>query len=283
MKQRIDVLLVERGLVPSREKAQAFLMAGAVRVNGLRETKAGTKVDSDSGIELDEDPIPYVSRGGLKLEAALDFWGIDVGGAVCIDIGASTGGFTDLMLKRGAAKVYAIDVGYGQLDYKLRNDHRVVNMERTNIRLLDTEGFPEKAMFITIDVAFISLALVLPVAVRLLADSENSRIIALVKPQFEAERRQVGKGGVVRDPAIHAAVQERVGGYAESGGLCVEGVIESPINGAKGNKEFLMLLSLAMQKGTGHGAAGQEGTGHGAAGQKGTGPVVCTAEGLSDG
>ena len=242
MKERIDLLLVNRGFVPSREKAQAYLMAGAVTVNGLRETKAGTKVATDSVIELAEDPVPYVGRGGLKLEAALDRWDIDLSGAVCIDIGASTGGFTDLMLKRGALKVFSIDVGYGQLDYKLRQDPRVVNMEKTNIRLLDTDIFSERADFIAIDVSFISLKLVLPVAVRLL-ETDAAQIVCLVKPQFEAERSQAGKGrGVIRDPAIQAETLVKVRGYAAENGLIAIEDMESPILGAKGNREFLMLL-----------------------------------------
>ena len=242
MKSRIDVLLVERGLVPTREKAQAYIMAGSVYVNGRRDIKAGTKVDAESDISLEEDPIPYVSRGGLKLEAALDRWGIDLEGAVCVDIGASTGGFTDLMLKRGAAKVYAIDVGYGQLDYKLRIDKRVVNMEKTNVRLLDPEGFPEKADFIAIDVSFISLKLVLPVAAGLLKDEEGALIVCLVKPQFEAERAQVGKGGIVRDQGVRDETLQKVRGYAVESGLVAGEEIESPIRGTKGNVEFLMAV-----------------------------------------
>ena len=234
-------MLVNRKLVATREKAQAYLMAGSVTVNGRRETKAGTKFDVDSEIIIAEDPIPYVSRGGLKLEAAIDCWEIGLDGRVCIDIGASTGGFTDLMLQRGAKKVYAIDVGYGQLDYKLRNDPRVVNMEKTNVRLLDTDAFPEKADFITIDVSFISLKLVLPVAERLLA-AGDSAIVCLVKPQFEAERAQVGKGGIVRDAAVHEAVILNVKGYASESGLETVSVTDSPITGTKGNKEFLFLL-----------------------------------------
>ena len=248
MKERIDVLMVSRGLVGSRERAQGFLMAGAVKVNGVCELKAGTRVDVDAVIELAEDPVPYVSRGGLKLERALDEWGIDLEGVVCVDIGASTGGFTDLMLKRGAARVYAIDVGYGQLDYKLRNDPRVVNMERTNVRLLDVEEFPERAGFIAIDVSFISLKLVLPVAAALLnkeigTPRAAATVVCLVKPQFEAERGQVGKGGIVRDPAVHEAVLEKVILYAADLGFKSGGVVESPILGTKGNKEFLVLLN----------------------------------------
>ena len=253
MKERIDVLLVDRGLVSSRERAQAFLMAGSVTVNGLQETKAGTRVDTEAEIVLTKDPIPYVSRGGLKLEAALDLWNIKLEGLICIDIGASTGGFTDLMLKRDALKVYAIDVGYGQLDYRLRNDLRVVNMEKTNIRLLDAGTFPEKAAFISIDVSFISLKLVLPVAVKLLEvikegdsdalrDAVEPKIVCLVKPQFEAERGEVGKGGIVKDPAVHASVLKKVRGYAHENGLDVISEMESPIRKAKGNIEYLMLL-----------------------------------------
>lgn len=234
-------MLVNRGLAPSREKAQAFLMAGTVTVDGKSETKAGHKVDTDSEIRIAHDPIPYVSRGGLKLKAALDRWEIKLEGIVCVDIGASTGGFTDLMLGRGAARVYAIDVGYGQLDYKLRNDPRVINMERTNIRLLDTETFPEKADFVSIDVSFISLKLVLPVAAKILS-GVSSMIVCLVKPQFEAERAQVGKGGIVRDPEVHRLVLEKVRVYAEISGLAVIDELESPIKGTKGNKEFLMLM-----------------------------------------
>ena len=245
MKERVDVLMVERGLARSREKAQALLMAGSVSVNGVREWKPGTKFASDVVIEVAEDPIPYVGRGGLKLKAALDTWEIDVTGLVCVDIGASTGGFTDVLLKEGAARVYSIDVGYGQLDYSLRNDPRVVNMERTNIRLLDIEAFPEKVDFIVIDVAFISLALVFPVAVQLLKpqrDEQSPGIVALVKPQFEAGREQVGKGGIVRDTKVHDEVLENVKNYAANCGLLANSVIDSPVLGAKGNKEFLMWL-----------------------------------------
>jgi 23S rRNA (cytidine1920-2'-O)/16S rRNA (cytidine1409-2'-O)-methyltransferase len=243
VKERVDVLMVERGLVRSREKAQALLMAGSVTVDGQREWKPGTRYAAEAVIEVAEDPVPYVGRGGLKLKAALDAWEIDPKGLVCIDIGASTGGFTDVLLQGGAAKVYAIDVGYGQLDFSLRNDPRVVNMERTNIRLLDTDAFPEKVGFIVIDVAFISLALVLPVAVQLLkADAPGSGVVALVKPQFEAGRAQVGKGGIVRDPGVHAEVLEKVKNYAENCGFAVNAVMDSPVLGAKGNKEFLLWL-----------------------------------------
>ncbi|MDR0852757.1 MAG: TlyA family RNA methyltransferase [Clostridiales Family XIII bacterium] len=274
MKERIDIQLVERGLAPTRERAQAYLMAGVVRVCGRQELKAGTKFDTSVEIEVISDPIKFVSRGGLKLEGALDEWDIDLDGAVCVDIGASTGGFTDLMLSRGAEKVYAIDVGYGQLDYKLRQDSRVVNMERTNVRYLDPESIPEKADFVSIDVSFISLKHIFPVAAGLLnnchcgldptcagthrqvsrSESMDSgsaagmtrvvgaSIVALVKPQFEALREQVGKGGIIRDTKIHDEVLEKVKGYAGVSNLDVLAVMPSPITGTKGNKEFLMWL-----------------------------------------
>lgn len=251
MKERIDVLLVKRGLVPSREKAQAFLMAGSVLVDGQTELKQGTKVSEDALIELKKDPVPYVSRGGLKLEAALDHWGLAPDGLVCVDIGASTGGFTDLLLQRGARKVYAIDVGYGQLDFRLRNDPRVVNMERVNVRYLEPGAISDAADFISVDVSFISLRLVLPVAARLLkhatdaGKSAHPCVIVLVKPQFEAERGQVGKGGIVRDESVRREAVEKVKGYAAENGLHAAGVIESPIRGTKGNVEYLMRLVFA--------------------------------------
>ncbi|MDR2156463.1 MAG: TlyA family RNA methyltransferase, partial [Clostridiales Family XIII bacterium] len=202
-KKRLDVLLVERGFFPSRERAQASVMAGAVRVNGMREWKAGTRCGSGARIEVTEDVLKYVSRGGLKLEKALREWRIDLRGKAAADIGASTGGFTDLLLRSGAAKVYAIDVGYGQLDWKLRNDPRVVNIERTNVRYMDRSLIKEALGFVCIDVSFISLRLVLPTAADIL--SEDGAVVALIKPQFEAERGQVGKKGIVRDPSVHAA------------------------------------------------------------------------------
>jgi 23S rRNA (cytidine1920-2'-O)/16S rRNA (cytidine1409-2'-O)-methyltransferase len=213
-------------------------MAGVVSVDGQPATKPGVRYPRDAEIDVASDPIPYVSRGGLKLERALDEWDIGVAGAVCIDIGASTGGFTDLMLQRGARLVYAIDVGYGQLDWKLRNDERVVNMERTNIRYLDRELIRQTPSFISADVSFISLKLVLPVAAALLG--EGGCIVALVKPQFEAKREQVGKNGIVRDESVRSEVLERVRGYACETGLRETGVVESPIRGAKGNVEYLM-------------------------------------------
>jgi 23S rRNA (cytidine1920-2'-O)/16S rRNA (cytidine1409-2'-O)-methyltransferase len=237
-KERLDALLTERGFFASRERARASVMAGEVSVGGQPATKPGVRYPCDADIAVTERANPYVSRGGLKLERALDEWGIDVAGAVCVDIGASTGGFTDLMLKRGARKVYAIDVGYGQLDWKLRNDERVVNLERVNVRYLDAARIDEPPSFISIDVSFISLRLVFPVAAALLPS--GGRLVALVKPQFEAERGQVGKKGVVRDEATRRETLEKARGYAVRNGLIVTGIIESPITGAKGNVEYLM-------------------------------------------
>ncbi|MDR1028159.1 MAG: TlyA family RNA methyltransferase [Clostridiales Family XIII bacterium] len=242
-KKRLDVLLVEQGFFSSRERAQASVMAGVVRVNGVREWKAGVRHGSDARIEVTEDALKYVSRGGLKLEKALREWRIDLNGRTAADIGASTGGFTDLMLRSGAARVYAIDVGYGQLDWKLRTDPRVTNIERTNIRYMDRALIAGPLDFIAIDVSFISLRLVLPVAVSLLAP--DGGVVALIKPQFEAERGQVGKKGVVRDVAVRAETVDKVKGYAADNGLVTEGVVESPITGAKGNVEFLAYLKRA--------------------------------------
>jgi 23S rRNA (cytidine1920-2'-O)/16S rRNA (cytidine1409-2'-O)-methyltransferase len=255
-KERLDVLLVSGGFFESRERAQAVIMTGAVKVDGQPALKAGTRYPADALIEVAGDPLKYVSRGGLKLERALDEWSIDLAGAVCVDIGASTGGFTDLMLRRGARRVYAIDVGYGQLDWKLRGDARVVNLERTNVRYLDTALIKDDPDFISIDVSFISLALVLPVAAELLIrgsahspelepgtghlPEHPGQLVALIKPQFEAGRAQVRKGGIVRDPSVRAEVIEKVRGYAAESGLAVLGVTESPITGAKGNVEYLM-------------------------------------------
>ncbi len=239
-KQRLDVTLVERGLIASREKAKATIMAGSVSVNGQRVDKPGTQVTEKDVITVARDTCPYVGRGGLKLEKALDVFALDLTGAVCVDMGASTGGFTDCMLQRGADKVYAIDVGYGQLDWKLRTDPRVVNIERTNIRYMDPDLVEEPAKLVTIDVSFISLALILPVASRVAAG--DGHILALVKPQFEAGREQVGKNGIVRDPAVHREVIRKVRDLAPSMGLTAVGLDYSPVTGAKGNIEYLMLL-----------------------------------------
>jgi 23S rRNA (cytidine1920-2'-O)/16S rRNA (cytidine1409-2'-O)-methyltransferase len=254
LKERIDLLLVRRGLVSTREKAQAYLMAGSVFVDGQLELKSGTKTDVNANIELKTNPLPFVSRGGLKLADALTRWRINLEGCVCVDIGASTGGFTDVMLQRGAARVYAIDVGYGQLAHSLRTDVRVIAMERVNIRYLKEDAIPCAVDFVTIDVSFISLKLVLPVAARLLRQERDAHaaqakricapigIVALVKPQFEAGRAQVGKGGIVRDAAVHESVIENVKRYAQENDLLVVEIVTSPITGAKGNKEFLMWL-----------------------------------------
>ena len=241
MKERLDVLLVNNGLAESREKAKRTIMAGLVTVDGRLEDKPGSRFDIDSDVQVKGRECPYVSRGGLKLQKAIEEWGVDCSGAVCIDMGASTGGFTDCMLQHGASKVYAIDVGYGQLDYRLRTDERVVNMEKTNIRYLDTDLIIEPVDLISIDVSFISLKHMFPVAAQVL--SEDGKILCLVKPQFEAGREQVGKGGIVREPAVHEEVIKNVIGYAEDNGLYPLALSWSPIRGAKGNIEYLLLLS----------------------------------------
>ncbi len=236
-KERIDVLLVEKQLIETRERAQKTIMAGLVYVDGERVDKAGTKVNVDSEIVVKGNPIPYVSRGGLKLEKAIQTLGIDLTDKCCMDIGASTGGFTDCMLQNGARKVFAVDVGYGQLDWKLRNDARVVNMERTNIRYVTAEQIGEPLDFLSIDVSFISLKLVLPVAVSLL--KQDGTIVFLIKPQFEAGREQVKKSGVIRDAKVHLQVVETVLEFARGFGLVIEYLTYSPIKGPKGNIEFL--------------------------------------------
>ena len=237
-KKRLDVLLVERRLAESRERAKRLIMAGEVLVGDRVVDKPGTRVAEDAEIRL-RAALPYISRGGLKLEAALDRFGVAVAGKVAADVGASTGGFTDCLLQRGAALVYAIDVGYGQLAWRLRNDPRVVVLERTNIRYL--EGLPEPVDLATVDVSFIPLELVLPVVVRLL--KPEGEIIALIKPQFEAGREQVGKGGVVRDPGVHRSVLGRIVAWALEHGLVVRGLMRSPLKGPAGNVEFLAHLS----------------------------------------
>lgn len=237
-KVRLDLLLVQRGLVETREKAQALVLAGEVLVDGKPATKAGQSYPADAAVEV-KRPLPYVSRGGLKLERALDEFEIDPSGVVALDVGASTGGFTDCLLKRGARRVYAVDVGYNQLDWRLRQDERVVSMERTNIRSL--ESLPEPVDAVVSDVSFISLTLALPPAVRLL--KPGGWIVALVKPQFEAGKGQVGKGGVVRDPAVHRAVLVKVLLWARAAGLAVRGATPSPVRGPAGNVEFLVWLT----------------------------------------
>ena len=239
MKERLDVLLVSKGFFDSREKAKRAIMAGLVFIGQERYDKAGTMVPEDADIHVKGDTCPYVSRGGLKLEKSIKTWDLDLEGNVCMDIGSSTGGFTDCMLQNGASKVYALDVGTNQLAYSLRVDPRVVVMEKTNIRDLDTDSF-EKLDFISIDVSFISLNLVLPVASRLL--KEGGQMVALVKPQFEAGREKVGKGGIVRDKSVHREVVENVVKYAENADLKPCGLSYSPITGAKGNIEYLLYM-----------------------------------------
>lgn len=224
----------------SREKARASIMAGLIYVDGQRVDKPGTSVSTDAEITVKEDLCPYVSRGGLKLEKAMELFGFSMENAVAVDIGASTGGFTDCMLQKGARKVFAIDVGYGQLDWKLRNDDRVVNMEKVNVRYLDTDTVDKDVDFISIDVSFISLKLVFPVASKLLAPDGD--LVCLVKPQFEAGRSQVGKKGIVRNPAVHREVIEKVIGYGAENGLYPHGLTYSPVTGTKGNIEYLLYL-----------------------------------------
>lgn len=239
MKDRIDSILVAKGLFSSREKAKASIMAGVVFVDNQRVDKAGTKISSDSEIVIKSNICPYVSRGGLKLEKSMKMWNINLKDKVCMDMGASTGGFTDCMLQNGASKVYAIDVGYGQLDYKLRVDERVINMERTNIRYMDTDAV-EDVDFISIDVSFISLGLIFPVASDLL--KESGQLVCLVKPQFEAGREQVGKNGIVKDIGVHREVLNGVIEKAAKFKLYPKGLTYSPVKGAKGNIEYLLLL-----------------------------------------
>ena len=245
MKERLDILLVQKGFYQSREKAKAAIMAGVVYVDGQRSDKAGKLIDTESDIFVKENLCPYVSRGGLKLEKAMKSFSLDLDGAICMDIGASTGGFTDCMLQNGAVKVYAIDVGYGQLDWKLRNDARVINMEKCNVRYLDKKLIKEPVDFISIDVSFISLKLIFPVAAEVLAD--KGRIVCLVKPQFEAGREQVGKKGIVRDKNVHREVIEKVIGYAKDWGFYPHGLTFSPVTGAKGNIEYLLSLSKSEE------------------------------------
>ncbi len=240
VKQRLDVLLVEKGLFSSREKAKSSIMAGLVRVDGKQVDKAGSEVPFDSQIEVKGPAIPYVSRGGLKLEKAIGEFGLGLAGEVVVDIGASTGGFTDCALQNGASRVYAVDVGYGQLDWKLRQDPRVINLERTNVRYLDTGLIKDTPNYITVDVSFISLAKVLPKISELLIP--GGRVIALIKPQFEAGREKVGKKGVVRDRLVHIEVILKVLDSAHSLGFDCIGLTYSPVKGPEGNIEYLMYL-----------------------------------------
>lgn len=241
-KKRLDTVLVEQGFFDTRSKAQAAIMAGQILVNDLKIDKPGTQVTDEVKIKIIGNKLPYVSRGGLKLEKALKVFPISLNDKTVADIGASTGGFTDCSLQNGARKVYAIDVGYGQLAWSLRNDERVVNMERTNVRYLDETSLPEKIQIATIDVAFISLDKVLPAVRKLL--STDGCVIALIKPQFEAGRDKVGKKGVVREPKVHEEVIEKVIEMAKEEKFGIGGLDYSPIKGPEGNIEYLLYLTL---------------------------------------
>ena len=240
MKERLDVLLVQRGLAPSREKAKTMIMAGNVFVNNNREDKAGATFAKDCQIEIHGSTLKYVSRGGLKLEKAMTHWDISLAGKVCMDIGASTGGFTDCMLQNDAAEVYAVDVGYGQFAWKLRQDPRVVCMEKTNIRYVTPEDIGDALDFASVDVSFISLTKVLEPARALLKD--GGQMVCLIKPQFEAGREKVGKKGVVRDKAVHEEVIDRVIDFALETGFSVHNLEYSPIKGPEGNIEYLVYI-----------------------------------------
>ncbi len=242
LKQRLDKLILSRDLASSIEKSRALIMAGLVVVGDHTVDKAGCQVAIDADIRLRGEALPYVSRGGLKLRRALDEFAVDVTGLVAVDVGSSTGGFTDCLLQAGAVKVFAIDVGYGQLAWKLRQDTRVVSMEQTNIRTVTPEQLDDIPVLAVIDASFIGLAKVLPATVGLL--KPGGRIIALIKPQFEVGKGEVGRGGVVRDPAAHDRVIEDIRRTASDLGLTVSGLCESPITGADGNREFLILLQL---------------------------------------
>lgn len=241
MKQRLDVRMTEAGLVESRQKAQALILAGLVTVDGKRVDKPGTQIADAAEIVVRQTLCPYVGRGGLKLEKAMTAFPISLDGAVCADVGASTGGFTDCMLQNGAAKVYAVDVGYGQLAWKLRTDSRVICLERTNARYLSREQIPEPLDFASVDVSFISLKLILP-PLRGLLRGDESRVVCLVKPQFEAGRDKVGKKGVVRDKSVHREVLEQFLVNASASGFAVDGLTYSPIRGPEGNIEYLGFL-----------------------------------------
>ncbi|MCW2277343.1 TlyA family RNA methyltransferase [Heliophilum fasciatum] len=241
-KSRLDVYLVERGLVPSREKARSSILAGIVFVNGQRVDKAGTLIADDATVVVAADPCPYVSRGGYKLARAIEVFGLQLAGKTMLDIGASTGGFTDVALQNGAARVIAVDVGYGQLAWSLRSDPRVRCLERTNVRYLTPDDLGETAEMATIDVSFISLAKVLPAVAKLL--TSPGEVMALIKPQFEAGREKVGKKGVVRDPLVHREVIGRIVDFAVEQGWAVRGLDYSPITGPEGNIEYLLWLQV---------------------------------------
>lgn len=245
-KIRLDQLVFDLGLAESRERAKTTVMSGLVFVNGQRADKPGMQVSPDVNVEVKGTALPYVSRGGLKLEKALKVFPIDVNGKVCIDCGASTGGFTDVLLKNGAAKVYSVDVGYGQLAWSLRNDERVVNMERTNIRYISSEQIPEPLDICVMDLSFISVKLVLPAVCALLKD--DAQLVCLIKPQFEAGREEVGKKGVVLDKAVHLSVIESVLSFAPTVGMTVMGLDFSPIKGPEGNREYLCYMKKGVHE-----------------------------------
>lgn len=245
-KLRLDSAVFELGISESREKAKALIMAGQIYVNGMKAIKPGMTVNSSDKIELRGNTLPYVSRGGLKLEKAMEVFPITLKDKVCMDIGASTGGFTDCMLQNGAVKVYSIDVGYGQLAWKLRSDSRVVNLERTNFRYVTNEQIPESIDFASIDVSFISLKLIFPALMPLL--KTDGECVCLVKPQFEAGKDKVGKKGVVRERATHIEVIENVIGYASDNGFSVLNLVFSPVKGPEGNIEYLLYIKKADEK-----------------------------------
>ncbi len=245
-KKRLDLMMVERGLAESREKAKIYIMSGDVFVDGQREDKCGSTFDEKAEIEYKGKPQKYVSRGGLKLEKAMEVFPIILDGKICMDIGASTGGFTDCMLQNGASKVYSIDVGYGQLAWKLRSDKRVVCMEKTNFRYLTSGDISDRPDFASVDVSFISLSKILPAAYEIL--SEKAEMVCLIKPQFEAGREKVGKKGVVRDKKVHEEVIENVISFAEETGFKVSGLDYSPIRGPEGNIEYLLFINKADEK-----------------------------------
>lgn len=243
-KTRLDVLLVARSLAESRTRAEALILAGRVKVKGVERPKPGTSVGPDAVIEIEGPEHPWVSRGGVKLAGGLDAFGVDPTGRCCLDVGASTGGFTDVLLSRGAARVFAIDVGHGQLHARLRSDPRVVLRERVNARLLSRSDVPEACSLLVADVSFISLRLILPAAVPLLSPGADA--VLLIKPQFESERGEVGRGGIVRDPEVRRRAVERIVGAAAALGLAHRGTIESPITGADGNVELLASFVLGV-------------------------------------
>lgn len=240
MKKRLDVLVCELNPELTKTKAQTIIMSGIVYVNGQKELKSGSMFPEDANVEIRGEGLKYVSRGGLKLEKAMNVFPIDLNGRVCMDIGSSTGGFTDCMLQNGASKVYSVDVGKGQLHWKLRNDPRVVVMEKTNIRFVTPEDIGEKINFISIDVSFISLTLVIPVALSLLDDKKE--IVMLIKPQFEAGREKVGKKGVVREKSVHEEVINKVINFVTAAGISIKGLDYSPVKGPEGNIEYLLFV-----------------------------------------